>query len=506
MPKKGKGKGKKKGKGDKKKDAGPAPPAKLEEEPLNELSKQFYLIQISDLEERLGRYQVKCDHLQLQNDGLQLKLKQQLDDQEQMITFLKRKSQEQAEQYNDLEDRAQTVQKVKDSEKEKYEQQISQLKEDSQKSLDQLAVENKVLQGQLESLETFRVNREKLEAEMRKKEETIEQQKKEHEEALYRIEKKAVLDKDRTKKEMVTKVNSVAAEFRKVSDLQMAETTKRTIRENVTINQQLTKMSDKTITLIQENEKLREKEKDLRRQLEILEFNEKEMARKHVSSKKVMGMLEERAGSAQAEVSHLQGTAQHEELLKQEVMRAQSLAEESSEECKVFRGRVSHLENELAKVKTALSETTYQLEKLKTILGKASKTIQSSLQPASDPTEGPHKRENLLSTLLDILSYAQQNPPSTSSSKLQQQQHTQGANTTTSSRSPPPPPPSVLKYKPGDLGLVPAPAAAREEVQGVASGTTSSNSSSRLLPPLSVGGSPLTGGKRHVVSTLAAAM
>ena len=47
MPKKGKGKGKKKGKGDKKKDAGPPPPAKLEEEPLNELSKQFYLIQIS---------------------------------------------------------------------------------------------------------------------------------------------------------------------------------------------------------------------------------------------------------------------------------------------------------------------------------------------------------------------------------------------------------------------------------------------------------------------------
>ena len=46
----------------------------------------------------------------------------------------------------------------------------------------------------------------------------------------------------------------------------------------------------------------------------------------------------------------------------------------------VFRGHVSHLENELAKVKTALSETTYQLEKLKTILGKASKTIQSSLQ------------------------------------------------------------------------------------------------------------------------------
>ena len=49
----------------------------------------------------------------------------------------------------------------------------------------------------------------------------------------------------RMRKEMVAKVNSVAAEFRKVSDLQMADTTKRTIQENVAINQQLSRMSDK---------------------------------------------------------------------------------------------------------------------------------------------------------------------------------------------------------------------------------------------------------------------
>lgn len=47
------------------------------------------------------------------------------------------------------------------------------------------------------------------------------------------------------------RVNQVAAEFRKVSNKQMAETTKRTIRENVSITAQLTKMSDKTMELIQ---------------------------------------------------------------------------------------------------------------------------------------------------------------------------------------------------------------------------------------------------------------
>ena len=49
---------------------------------------------------------------------------------------------------------------------------------------------------------------------------------------------------------MVMRVNQVAAEFRKVSNKQMAETTKRTIRENVSINAQLGKMSDKTMELI----------------------------------------------------------------------------------------------------------------------------------------------------------------------------------------------------------------------------------------------------------------
>ncbi len=44
------------------------------------------------------------------------------------------------------------------------------------------------------------------------------------------------------RKEMLSKLNSVAEEFRKVSDLQMAETTKRTIQENVSINQQLGKV------------------------------------------------------------------------------------------------------------------------------------------------------------------------------------------------------------------------------------------------------------------------
>lgn len=53
---------------------------------------------------------------------------------------------------------------------------------------------------------------------------------------------------------MIVKVSQVAAEFRRVSNKQMADTTKRTIKENVSISNQLQKMSEKVIEAIQEND------------------------------------------------------------------------------------------------------------------------------------------------------------------------------------------------------------------------------------------------------------
>ena len=92
MPKKGKGK-KKGGKGkDKKDDGQPPPKVSAEEEPLNELSRQFYMVQIQDLESRVGRYQERCAALQASNDDLQSKLGQQEEDQGQVIQFLKKKA------------------------------------------------------------------------------------------------------------------------------------------------------------------------------------------------------------------------------------------------------------------------------------------------------------------------------------------------------------------------------------------------------------------------------
>ncbi|PIK60377.1 hypothetical protein BSL78_02675 [Apostichopus japonicus] len=116
--------------------------------------------------------------------------------------------------------------------------------------------------GKLASLEEFKVQKEDLMAKFAQMEAELASQQQDHKEQIYQLERKQVVDKDRLKKEMVLKVNQVAAEFRKVSNKQMADTTKRTIRENVSIQAQLGKMSDKTMELIQENEDLSSKERN----------------------------------------------------------------------------------------------------------------------------------------------------------------------------------------------------------------------------------------------------
>lgn len=471
MPK-GKGKGKKKGGGKKKGDkkAGAPPPPKAVEEKITEDSKQFYMTQIIDLEQRLARYQAKCDKLQLSNDQLEGKLSQQLEDQEQVITFLKRKSQEQTELNLDLEEKSMVLRQAKEKERERLEQQISQLKEDSQRALDQAAVENKVLQGQLESLENFRLNKEKLEAEMTRKDEVIEQQQREHEEALYQLEKKAVLDKDRMKKEMVAKVNSVASEFRKVSDLQMAETTKRTIRENVAINQQLGRMSDKTMELIQENESLRAREAELRRQVDILEASEREVTRRNVSNRKVLTMLTDRAQGQEQQLTTLQERVTLGERLGQEARLGQEQATTCRKEAELSQRQVQAMEREAAALKQQLAEASRELQRLRATIVRASHAIQAALQPVNSESDQLVQRESLLSTLLELLNLASQ------------------------PHDPQSQPMPALRYQPGDLGIVPAKGQIRRSARTHPTELHSGGAGTQL-PPLASAGSPLTGSR-----------
>jgi len=263
--------------------------------PISELSKRFYVIQIQDLESKILRYQEKCDKLQLSATEHEDKYIQIGKDKKEIVSFLKKTLEQRQDEISDLQERLTALQQAKDHEKEAFDNQMTQIKREFQEVRDRLTSENMILGGKLSALEEFKVQREILMKKFETLEEEFKQKEAAHQEQMYNLGRKAVVDKDRLKKEMILRVNEVAAEFRKVSNKQMAETTKRNIRENLSMNVQLGKMSEKTRDLIEENDALKATEKELRVQIKLLESCQTEIAKKNNGNLKVLKMIASKA-------------------------------------------------------------------------------------------------------------------------------------------------------------------------------------------------------------------
>ena len=413
--KKGKKSGKKKGGKKGKKSAEENGPKK---ETITELQKEFYIIQINDLEKRLDRYQSKCDQLEIENKDLQKNYEKQTQDKKEIVAFLKKKLEQMGDEVADLQEKLISLQQSKDVEKDSYELQITQLKTEAQETKDQLTSENMLINGKLEQLEDFRQNKEELEAKFKAMEQLLEAEQNARQEDVYNLERKEVQNRDRLKKEMTARVNTVAAEFRKVSNKQMAETTKRTIRENVSINAQLAKMSEKTIELIKENDDLRLKDKRHQQTVNMLEDNEKELARKNNACQKMINMLLEKQKNLEQTIDDYKIMEEdHGEMgQRMNIIESQLADVEQDLEQK----NMTKMEYEQAyqnKVEELKSSKT-RINQLSRIIFEAAFGIQVALQVSPDDIsdilkqesiekgEDPIDRERLFHTLLTLLAAA----------------------------------------------------------------------------------------------------
>lgn len=405
MPPKKKSGKKKKGKKSGKKSARPT----AAQDQLNELSKEFYHIQLKDLDNRLGRYQAKCDDLEVSNGQFKDKYVQMSTDKKEIVSFLKRSLEQRGDEIADINDRLIGLQQAKDTEKETYEQQLQQLRTDFQETKDQLTSENMILGGKLASLEEFKVQKEDLMEKMARLDEEIKEQEKLHDDEIYKLERKQVVDKDRLKKEMVMRVNQVAAEFRKVSNKQMAETTKRTIRENVSINAQLSKMSDKTMEMIQENDEVKAKEKKQRQQIDLLEANEKELAKKNHSNQKIIRMLTEKCKNQEAVLAEYEMQEQEWQEISEEANLLRQQTESSREEIMSLAKENEIFEEENKRLERELLEERKNKAKIEKVMSDACIALRAALTTTTteDVEESPYdvveKRDNMLENLLILL-------------------------------------------------------------------------------------------------------
>ncbi|MFT7813521.1 cilia- and flagella-associated protein 157 isoform X2 [Arapaima gigas] len=300
--------------------------------------------EIRELELRLQRYQHKCDELEAKQRSFSSQFSSLEKEKSDIVLYLKRLLAQKEDAVTELSEQLQGLQQAKESERESFELQLSQLRREFQEHKDQLISENMVLAGKLAAVEEFRLQKEELMENMKALEEQLEKQKKAYETVIYDLEKKAVLDNNRLKKELQQHVAAVAAELQRVSERNMPETTARAIRENVSVTAQLRKISDHSKQLLEENQSLKERERQLRRELEVLEPLLKEVTRKSLSNQKVIHQLTERCRQQQVELEeyershqqHLQLQKDHAVLHQELVSIRQELSvvcEESGQNC-----------------------------------------------------------------------------------------------------------------------------------------------------------------------------
>ena len=164
---------------------------------FNEVSKEFYLVQIRDLEQKITRYQDKCDKLELQNKEVQENFDQQAADKREIVSFLKKQLELKCDEIIELQAELSALEESSCIEKDKCELEVATLKTQMIQMKDILTSENMVLGGKLASLEEFRAQREDLMNKFADMEKLLKIQEQNHKEQIYQLERKAVVDKDR---------------------------------------------------------------------------------------------------------------------------------------------------------------------------------------------------------------------------------------------------------------------------------------------------------------------
>ncbi|XP_062307637.1 cilia- and flagella-associated protein 157 [Osmerus eperlanus] len=374
---------------------------------LSECGKEFYRAQIRDLEEQLEKYQHKCDKLEVEQKDFSSLYDTLEEEKKQIVHYLKRSLTQEEEKVKEVTERLVSLQQAKDAERDAFEMQLAQIRLESQENKDKLTSKNMVLASKLAALEDFRVQKEELTAHMQSLEMQLEKREEEHRIVIYNLERKAVLDIDRLKKEMQQRVAAVAAEFRRESDRKMPEITKRAIHENVSVNTQISQLSDRSRMLLEENETLRQTERDLRREMGILESVVNDITHKNVSNQKVVQLLTAKCGQMNSELMEYAKVQQEHQQLQEDhtalLAEMKVLRQEQRSVLEVSSRRGAEAESLAGR----LEQERAMREQLETILHEAAFALKDALMEVPKEEDSEVKtlvrRNQMMQKLLAVL-------------------------------------------------------------------------------------------------------
>ncbi|KAH6588058.1 hypothetical protein BASA50_010921 [Batrachochytrium salamandrivorans] len=266
----------------------------IKQDAMDSLTLEYFETKVRDMTEKIVRMKQKCEDLTKENEALSNAQTKFNHDKQDIVEFLNIKVRDHEKMISGLELKAHHLEEEKHDIAIRSKNEVDHIRTSMQLELENMQTQCTKFKSELSELTAFSAKKKEMELQIVQCKDLLENKRIEYRDTIHNIERKVLQDKNQMKREMLQKVNEAVANFRRVADQQMAETTKRAIRENMAITSQLKKMSCKTIELIGENDELKVKITKLKISNSLLTGSEQELVKRSQANQRVIKMLVEK--------------------------------------------------------------------------------------------------------------------------------------------------------------------------------------------------------------------
>ncbi|XP_014478110.1 PREDICTED: paramyosin [Dinoponera quadriceps] len=244
---------------------------KVRKKCLNERETISYEQQIQDCNRQLSRLRSRNEELENEVKAIAKKFDQLKEDRSDVVAHLKRNLEERTEEARELNERLSALEELRKQEQEEFKEKENAMRLEYRTMENTLSAEVKLAAGKLNALEDWRLARLDLMNKFETQEERIAKQEETHKTALYESEKSVTITKAKMQKEMEERLRQLAQDFKKATDIRVADMMHNAVRRNIALNRELNTMIRTCQELETQSAECRSNDRMLRLQCELFE-------------------------------------------------------------------------------------------------------------------------------------------------------------------------------------------------------------------------------------------
>lgn len=306
----------------------------------------------------------------------------------------------------ELEDKLNELSKVRREENDNFKKRMNEWENKYKAMHDNLSSEIKLLTGKLNSMEEFRLQRDDLMAKFDTQEMELKEQAKKHKAILYEMERKVILDKERMRKDVENKLLELSTEFTKTSDLRVAASTQRLVRENIALNNDMDRMIFTQERLQRENEEMRKKHHEIVGQYDASIAEKKRLIKTGEQQLDIIKRLTAEYEDLRDQNAYLKEIKRGHEVARKMTKDNRGELMELKEKIRILEQHIHVIDCDRQQLKTDTVYHRHEYDRVSDIIKAVRFTVKSAIKgdiDEDDPAFRESQRKNLLTDLLNIL-------------------------------------------------------------------------------------------------------